>query len=224
MGRFPLENPLENSPLRIGALRDSWVFGTSVRRFKNEKSAQRGSFRAGYPADIQGSFARISWPKTSVRALKMLEKHAFGRGYPWPEGADVHNPKGFSKNFGQKNFGLNFCSLKIGVKFSQVRGSSEDLSVQRCASVPVPSGPALAFARACHDSPTVFAGIFPSLLWGVCLFSSLRPSNPLLSMAMNQNTFDHDKGQKSAIWGAVSTGFFWIFSSECFSFFSRFAA
>ena len=49
---------------------------------KNEKSAQRGSFWDGHPADIRGSFARISRPKTSVRAVKILEKQAFGRGYP----------------------------------------------------------------------------------------------------------------------------------------------
>ena len=41
---------------------------------KNEKSAQRVSFWDGYPADIRGSFARISRPKTSVRVLKTLEK------------------------------------------------------------------------------------------------------------------------------------------------------
>ena len=28
------------------------------------------------------------------------------------EGADVHDPWGVQKNFGQKNFGLNFRSLK----------------------------------------------------------------------------------------------------------------
>ena len=40
----------------------------------------------------------MSRPKTSVRAFKILEKkQAFGRGHPWPEGADVHDPKGFPK-------------------------------------------------------------------------------------------------------------------------------
>ena len=53
--------------------------------FKNEKSAQRGSFWAGYPADIRGSFARISRPKTSVRVLELLGKQALG--------ADIHDPK-----------------------------------------------------------------------------------------------------------------------------------
>ena len=53
--------------------------------FKNKISAQRVSFWDGYPADIRGSFARISRPKTSVRALKILEnKHL---------GADIHDPK-----------------------------------------------------------------------------------------------------------------------------------
>ena len=67
--------------------------------FKNEKSAQRGSFWDGHPADIQGSFARISRPKTSVRSVKILDKkkQGFRRGHPWPEGADVHDPKRFPK-------------------------------------------------------------------------------------------------------------------------------
>ena len=54
----------------------------STQEVKNEKSAQRGSFWDGHPAGIRGSFARISRPKTSVRAAKILEKQAFGRGHP----------------------------------------------------------------------------------------------------------------------------------------------
>ena len=53
---------------------------------KNKKSAQRGSFWDAYPADIRGSFARISRPNTSVRALEMLEKNKH-------LGADIHDPK-----------------------------------------------------------------------------------------------------------------------------------
>ena len=45
-----------------------------VLKIKKAKSAQRESFGDGYPSDIRVSFARISWPKTSVRALKMLDK------------------------------------------------------------------------------------------------------------------------------------------------------
>ena len=55
------------------------------KSYENENSAQRVSFWDGYPADIRGSFARIFRPKTSVRALKILEnKHL---------GADIHDPK-----------------------------------------------------------------------------------------------------------------------------------
>ena len=73
--------------------------------FKNKKSAQRVSFWDGYPADIRGSFARISRPKTSVRALKIPEKQAFGRGHPWPKGADVHDPNGLPKTSVRKTLG-----------------------------------------------------------------------------------------------------------------------
>ena len=75
---------------------------------RSKKSAQRGSFGDGCPADIRGSFARISRPKTSVRALKILEKQAFGRGHPWPEGVDVHDPKGFPKTLVRKTLGWIF--------------------------------------------------------------------------------------------------------------------
>ena len=58
-------------------------FAAHEHKVKNEKSAQRGSFWDGHPADIRGPFARISRPKTSVRAVKMLEKkQAFRRGHP----------------------------------------------------------------------------------------------------------------------------------------------
>ena len=39
----------------------------------------------------------------------------------------------------------------------------------------------------------------------------------------HQGAFDHDKGQKSAISGRRLHWIFWIFSSGCFSFFSRFS-
>ena len=55
--------------------------------FKNEKSAQRGSFWRRHPADIRGlMIARISRPKTSVRAVELLEKNKHF-------GADIHDPK-----------------------------------------------------------------------------------------------------------------------------------
>ena len=39
---------------------------------------------------------------------------AFRRGHPHDPKRGRPRPKGISKNFGQKNFGLNFCSLKEG--------------------------------------------------------------------------------------------------------------
>ena len=83
------------------------VFAKTLN-FKNEKSAQRGSFWDGHPADIWRSFARISRPKNSVWAVKILEKQAFRRGHPWPEGADVHNPKGFPKTSVRKELWAEF--------------------------------------------------------------------------------------------------------------------
>ena len=44
---------------------------TPLQMLRTGKSDQRGSFWDGRPADIRGSFARISRPKTSVRAVKI---------------------------------------------------------------------------------------------------------------------------------------------------------
>ena len=80
-------------------LRDSrgWGFGNSsdfaketvtdlppcYKLLKNEKSAPKEEVSVdGHPADIRGPFARISRPKTSVRAAKIQEKQAFRRGHP----------------------------------------------------------------------------------------------------------------------------------------------
>ena len=54
--------------------------------FQATKTAQRGGFWDGYLVDIQGSFARISRPKTSVRALEILKKEQH-------VGVDIHDPK-----------------------------------------------------------------------------------------------------------------------------------
>ena len=73
---------------------------------------QRVSFGAGYPADVHADIP------ADVRGQKLRSgprnpgKQAFRCGRPWPEGADVQLPWAVQKNFGQKNFGLNFCSLK----------------------------------------------------------------------------------------------------------------
>ena len=85
----------------------------SYPRFKNEKSAQRGSFWDGYPADIQGSFARTSRPKTSVRVLGILEKTCIWARTSTTQRHGRPRPQWISKNFGQKNFGLDFRSLEM---------------------------------------------------------------------------------------------------------------
>ena len=86
------------------------------QRFKNEKAAQRVSFGAGYPADVHADIpADVRGQKASVKPSKLWEKknkHV---------GADVHDPKARTsmtlgrvrRNFGQKNFGLSFCSPTI---------------------------------------------------------------------------------------------------------------
>ena len=88
---------------------------------KNEISTQRGSFWDGHPADIRGSFARISRPKTSVRAVKILEKKGIWARISMTRRRGRPRPEGISKNFGQKNFGLNFRSLKMRLDARLVR-------------------------------------------------------------------------------------------------------
>ena len=89
---------------------------------KNEKSAQRGSFWDGYPADIRGSFARISWPKTSVRGTQNAGKTSTWARTSMTRRRGRPRPQGTSKNFGQKNFGLNFRSLKQARNKKRDRG------------------------------------------------------------------------------------------------------
>ena len=119
--RVVLGRPNTSSPryekYRFWASMSSLSWTLHSRTKLNIISAQRGSFWDGHPADIRGSFARISRPKTSVRVLKILEKQAFGRGYPWPEGADVHDPKGFPKTSVRKTLGWIFVPYSFVVNF-----------------------------------------------------------------------------------------------------------
>ena len=62
--------------------------------FRNEKAAQRVSFGAGYPVDIHADIPADVRGQKLRSALEILEKQAFRCGHPWPEGADVHDPKG----------------------------------------------------------------------------------------------------------------------------------
>ena len=85
----------------------------TTKRFENEKSAQRASFWGGHPADIRGSFPRISQPKTSVRVVKIPEKTSISVRTSMTRIRGCPRPQGTSKNFGQKTFGLNFRSLAL---------------------------------------------------------------------------------------------------------------
>ena len=107
----PIKQPTEISTSTMALMGRCPSLMGRFAHFKNEKSARRGSFWDGYPADIRGPFARISRPKTSVRAVKILEKNKYF-------GADIHDPKartsttlrGFQK-LRQRNFGLTFSCL-----------------------------------------------------------------------------------------------------------------
>ena len=65
-------------------------------------------FRAGYPADIRGSFARISRPKTSVRALQVLEKQAFWARTSHDPKARTSTTPGDLRNFGSDKLWAEF--------------------------------------------------------------------------------------------------------------------
>ena len=71
------------------------------------------NFRAGHSAETRGSFARISRPKTLVRALEILEKTSIWARTSMTRRRGRPRPQGISKNCGQKNFGLNFRSLRL---------------------------------------------------------------------------------------------------------------
>ena len=123
IGSFPSWRLLGKQPITLKAeemsfkKRSSINFQTSVlfkvtliqERKISPKRKFLGRISRGHP----GSFARISRPKTSARTLKILGKQAFLRGHPWPEGADVHDPKGSPKNFGQKTLGWIFVQGEL---------------------------------------------------------------------------------------------------------------
>ena len=75
---------------------------------RNEKEAQRVSFGAGYPADVHADIP------ADVRGQKLRSgprnpgKKAFRCGHPWPEGADVHDPRGVKKTLVRKTSGWIF--------------------------------------------------------------------------------------------------------------------
>ena len=63
-----------------------WVWRKAEEQFRGEnqeqKTAQRESFRDGFPANIRASFGRTSQIKNFGQAVKTIEKHALGCGRP----------------------------------------------------------------------------------------------------------------------------------------------
>ena len=86
---------------------------TSSEQIKSEKAAQRVSFGAGYPADIHADIPvdvrgqKLRWSPRNLGKISISVRTSMTRrrGRPWPSGVQ--------KNFGQKNFGLNFHSLTV---------------------------------------------------------------------------------------------------------------
>ena len=81
---------------------------------RNEKPAQRVSFGSGYPAnvhadipaDVLGQKLRSGPRNPGKNKLVRADIHD-------PKARTVHHPRAVQKNLGQKNFGLNFHSLKL---------------------------------------------------------------------------------------------------------------
>ena len=88
----------------VFVLLKSWDFVFREWNFRNENSAQRGSFWPDIPADIR--------PKTSVRPSKSWKNKRFGTDIP------RGRPR---KNFGLKNFGLIFRSLEFRIPRMEFR-------------------------------------------------------------------------------------------------------
>ena len=94
---------------------DIWAF----LRKSSPKSKFWGRISRGRPRGYPGG---RPGPKASVRPPEAPEKQAFRRGHPWPERADIHDPRGVKEHFGEKNIGLNFRSLfnLMGCRFLQI--------------------------------------------------------------------------------------------------------
>ena len=83
-----------------------------VINIRSEQAAQRVSFGAGYPADVHAIIpvdVRGQKLQSGPRNPGRKNKH-FGADIHNPT-ADVHDPRGVFKNFGQRNFVLNLRSL-----------------------------------------------------------------------------------------------------------------
>ena len=79
-----------------------------------KKTAQREVFGPDVPRTSRGHSCRRPGPKTSERPSKPWKSKHFGANIHRQKRADVHDPRGVQKNFGQRTVGLMFCSLQGG--------------------------------------------------------------------------------------------------------------
>ena len=104
------ERPVLWSPEKTHPMRTRPKAGSG---FKTEKSAQRGSFRAGHPGVIHADIPAQNFGQGAQNPGK--NEH-LGAESPWAEGVDVHDPKGFPKtsvrNRGPKKH-INFCNINF---------------------------------------------------------------------------------------------------------------
>ena len=85
------------------------ISGTTQERKISPKKKFLGRVSRGHP----GVICADVWGQNFRQALETLEKQAYECRHPWPERADVHDPRGCNKNLGQKilELTLKICSV-----------------------------------------------------------------------------------------------------------------
>ena len=139
---------------------------------QKQKTAQRESFRAGYPADVPGSFGRTSRFKNFRQVLETWENKHFGAdirdpnvqtSMTWPRGSTSVERHGYTyptecsqqlwrdptKNRSSKSFGLKRSSEE-GTPWD----SSLLVSLTLCWDAPVLCSPALPLSQHSEKSPS----------------------------------------------------------------------
>ena len=81
--------------------------------FQERKSCPKSKFRGRISRASTQISRRTSGGKNFGQALEILEKQTFRCGHPWPEGADVHDPRGFKKTSVRKTLGWIFVPYTL---------------------------------------------------------------------------------------------------------------
>ena len=109
LGTIPLLSvtPLSSPRVHSSGQRSPVLFPPVpfLDQYQEQKISPKRKFLGRTSRGHWGPFARISRPKTSVRAAKSWKKQTFWRGHPWPESTDVHDPKGFPQTSVRKTLG-----------------------------------------------------------------------------------------------------------------------